>query len=162
MPKIAPFVAPSQNYPTVRGYPVYTSGTAFSAGDLVLYDTTNNGLVRCGADPALIAGIAHQSSANASLYVPNGLVPVSILDASTPVVMALASGTPSDTLIGDAYGIARNADGFWEVDTSDTVATRVTIIDVFPSRATSGADPRSFGQTWVVVNFLAANLQFDN
>ena len=151
-------------YPTVHPYPVYTGGTAFNAGDLVFYDTTNNGVDRCGADPALILGFAHCGSADAWLY-PNSRIPVSVLTPQSEVVMSIATGTnPSDTLVGDTYDIVRTvvgSTGFWEVDLSASAAARVIVVGYRPARTTAGADALQPGQNFTYVRFLAANLQGD-
>lgn len=151
-------------YPTVHPLPVYTGGTAFNAGELVFYDTTNNGVDRCGADPALILGIAHCGSADAWLY-PNNRIPVSILTPESVICMSIAGGTnPSDTLVGDAYGIVRTvvgSTGFWEVDLAEAVNTRVSVIGYRPARLTGGAAALQPGQNFTFVRFLAANLQSD-
>lgn len=152
-------------YPTVNPYPVYTGGSAFNAGELVFYDTTNNGVDRCGADPALILGIAMCGSADASIY-PNNRIPVAVLTPNTVVTMSIATGSPNpnDTLVGDAYGIVRtvvNGIGFWEIDVTETVNTRLTITEYRPARLTSGAAALQPGQLFNYVRFLAANLQGD-
>lgn len=154
----------AQGYPIVGQYPVYTGGTAFNAGEFVFYDTTNNGVDRCGADPALILGIAHCGSADASLY-PNSRIPVSVLTPDTILAMSIATGTnPSDTLVGDAYGIVRTvvgSSGFWEVDLAETVNTRLVVVGYRPSRTTAGAAALAPGWNTALVRFLAANLQLD-
>lgn len=151
-------------YPVVQQFPVYSGGSAFNAGELVFYDTTNNGVDRCGADPALILGIAHCGSADASLY-PNSRIPVSILTPSSEIIMSIAGGTnPSDTLVGDVYGVVRTTVGstsFWEVDLTDTTNTRVVVVGYRPSRLTGGAAALQPGQNFTMVRFLAANLQGD-
>jgi hypothetical protein len=151
-------------YPTVNPYPVYTGGTAFNAGELVFYDTTNNGVDRCGADPALILGIAMCGSADASIY-PNSRIPVAVIHPESVVTMSIAGGTnPSDTIVGDSYGIVRTvvgSTGFWEIDLTEGVATRVFVTEYRPARLTSGAAALQPGQNLTYVRFLAANLQGD-
>jgi hypothetical protein len=151
-------------YPTVVPRPIYTGGSAFGAMELVFYDTTNNGIDRCGADPALILGQVYCGSADSWIY-PNSRVPVSIFTPDTVVVMSIAGGTnPSDTLIGDSYGIVRTvvgSIGYWEVDLTETVAARVQVVDYRPARTTAGAAALQPGQNFLYVRFLAANLQGD-
>lgn len=151
-------------YPVVSQFPIYTGGTAFNAGEFVFYDTTNNGVDRCGADPALILGIAMCGSADASIY-PLSRIPVAVLTPDSLIAMSIAGGTnPSDTLVGDAYGIVRTvvgSTGFWEIDLTETVNTRLNVVGYRPSRLTSGAAALAPGQNMTLVRFLAANLQGD-
>lgn len=148
----------AQDYPVIRQFPV-ASGQTFVAHDLVFFDTATNGITVCGADPALILGIALCSAANASIY-PNNRIPVAILTPDTAVVME-ASSTLSDTNLFRDYGIVKSAAGNWKIDLTDTVATRVTVTDVSPARLTSGGVALAAGQAWGTVRFTAANLQGD-
>jgi hypothetical protein len=57
--------------------------TAAAAGELMYYDTATQTIKRCGADPALIAGIATGPSATARLLTPNNKIPLQLLNASS-------------------------------------------------------------------------------
>lgn len=141
-------------YPEVRYFTVDGSAT-FQVGELVYWDTGTQTLKKCGADPALIAGVALASAGfGLGTEWPGNIfggtaIPVALLDSRTKVFMA-SSATPASTDIGVAYGIADNS-GTWRVDTSDTVNTRLVVIDIFNSPQQEG----------FLVQFLAANLQFD-
>lgn len=128
--------------------PSQVAGEVFVPGDLVFYDTVNFWMERCGADPALIAGISEVDSEEARVLTEDGKIPVRLLDTSAIVRMASAT-TPAEAHVGVAYGIVRDANGHWLVDTADVVNTRVTVVGI--DIATG-----SF-----YVKFIAANLQFD-
>lgn len=129
--------------------PSATAGeTAAAAGELMYFDTADQLLKRCGADPALIAGIAEVVSESAKVLTPNGKIPFRTLRSGAGVRMCSAT-TLSEANVGVAYGIARLASGHWGVDTTDTSATRVVVYRV--DTVTNSA----------FVHFLAGNLQFD-
>ncbi len=115
----------------------YTPGTGanepFLVGDYVFYETTDNTMDLCGADPSLIAGISEVSSAAHLLLTPDGKVPVRIIK-SFDVILALSSSTtPADSHIGDQYGITRtgSAPFQWQLDTAKTGGdSRVLVLDV--------------------------------
>lgn len=129
--------------------PSATAGeTAAKAGELMYFDTADQKIKRCGADPSLIAGICEGSSEDWKVLTPNGKIPLRQLTEKAGVKLA-GSGTPAETDVGVKYGIVRDASGNWCIDTSDTVNTRVIVYRVDPA---NGA--------WYV-RFLAANLQFN-
>jgi len=140
-------------YPEVRYFTVDGAAT-FKVGELVYFDTATQTLKGCGADPALIAGVALASAAfGLGTEWPGNIfgstqIPVALLKSGTEVFMASAT-TPATTNIGVSYGIANNS-GVWRVDTTDVVNTRVSVIDIFNSPQQEG----------FLVRFLAANLQF--
>lgn len=142
--------AVGQRQPVVRNYPVY-SGETFSAGDLVYYDTS--GVRLCGADPALILGIAMTGSADASSLHPQSLIPVAVLTADVLCVFSSAT-TPTLAAMLTAYGLVRTSAGLWRIDTSDTSNTRIDTVDYTPK---SGV----YGQEAWLARFKAANLQGD-
>jgi hypothetical protein len=135
---------------SVQEYAVsVTSGeTAAASGELMYFDTSTQTLKRCGADPSLIAGIAEGASATWRLLTPNNKIPLRTLSPRCGVRMC-SSTTLSEANVGVAYGIVRDANGFWAVDTTDTSNTRV-----FVYRVDTGANA-------AFVRFVAANLQFD-
>lgn len=138
------------NHPIVANFPVY-SGETFSAGDLVYYDTS--GVRLCGADPALILGVAMTGTADAAALLPSAQVPVAILTPDIACLMSSAT-TPTLAALFVAYGIVRTSAGLWRIDTSDTSNTRVVPYNYSPK---SGV----FGQEAWMVKFTAANLQGD-
>lgn len=122
------------------------SGGSFDRGALVYFDTATQTVKKCGADPALIAGIALAPSNTANIS-EQGKVPIYLLDQNTTVAMSSAT-TPANTHIGNNYGVVESG-GVWKVDTSDTTNTRLVVVDI------------DSGNEIFYVRFLAANLQFD-
>jgi hypothetical protein len=115
----------------------------FKLGALVLLDGSAN-VTECGADPATIYGIAAHDA---------GKDPQ---DATKVILYKLFEGQkfwmqcsadPVAANRGISYGVAKDADGVWYVDFTDTVATRVYVHDV------DTATKR------VLVSVLAANRQ---
>lgn len=146
-------IQPAQKYDEseVRLFPV-ASGETFVTGALVVYDTTNNNITECGADPALILGIALAPASvgldsNGSIYGSTN-IPVLVLDAATVCWMASAT-TPAQSHVMDDYGVAKSTN--WLVDTGEAVNTRVRVIGI-----SNSPYPEGF-----FVKFLAANLQGD-
>lgn len=129
--------------------PSQTAGeVAAKSGELMYFDTADQKIKRCGADPALIAGICEESSEANRVLTPNGKVPLRLL-TSTAGVRLCSAVTLTEAHVGVAYGIVRDANGHWAIDTTDTGATRVVAyrIDTVAQAA--------------YCRFLAANLQFD-
>lgn len=132
----------------------YTPSTdAIVVSSLVYFDTGTQTIKLCGADPALIAGIAEgakntaQSASERTNLHPSSKMPVRLL--STGALVALSSPTTlSEANVGVLYGIV-NVGGVWQLDTTDTTNTRVLVerVDV--------------GTNTAFVRFIAANLQFD-
>ena len=154
-----PIISGNQSgYPEVRYFTVDASAT-FVVGELVYWDTATQTLKGCGADPSLIAGIALASAAfglgtqwPGNIYDNAGVltaIPVALLTPTTKVFMS-SSSTPALSNVGVAYGVASNS-GVWRVDTSDTSNTRLVVVDIFNTPQQEG----------FLVQFLAANLQFD-
>ena len=131
--------------------PSQTAGeTAAKAGELVYYDTATQTVKRCGADPALILGIAEVSSEAARVLTPNGKIPIRILKPGAIVRMCSAT-TPAEThvLVLTGYGVARLTSGNWALDISDTANARCQVVRVdIPNGS-------------FYVRFWATNLQAD-
>lgn len=131
--------------------PSQTAGeTAAASGELMYYDTSDQKIKRCGADPALIAGISEVTSEEARVLTPNGKIPLRLLKPNALVGMCSAT-TPAETHIGVAtgYGVVRLSSGNWAVDIGDTSNPRVMVKKI------------DINKGIFFVNFLAANLQFD-
>lgn len=126
-----------------------TAGETLIVGDLAYYDTTSDTLKRCGADPALIAGISEVDSTVASTITPNSKIPIRLLSSRAVVGMSSSTTFVDASHTGEVYGIARSAAGHWQVDTSDAVNTRIIVL---------GGDTTT---NTFYVKFIAANLQFD-
>jgi hypothetical protein len=132
----------------IRRYPLKAAST-FEAGALVYLDT-NEVIDECGADPALILGIAEEAAAD---VVESGYILVAI---ASPTAVFAATGwdgsaqdVPEQAQLMTSFGVVKNgaASRGWEVDTSDTVQTRVRVIDYDSTRGE------------YLVKFLSANRQ---
>jgi len=99
--------------------PSQVAGETFIPGDLVFYDTGNNWMERCGADPALIAGVSEVDSEKYRVLTEDGKVPVRLLNSSA--ILRFASTTvPTEAHVGDEYGVTRDANGNWLLDIAKT------------------------------------------
>lgn len=116
----------------------FLSTDASQPGEFVFFDTADNNVKICGADPALILGLNLGNGPASALlqkpspYAPN-VSPVAVLTAD--VVVGLSSTTtPSLAFVTRAGGLTRVTSGgraFWQCDTSKTAGTsRFIIIDV--------------------------------
>lgn len=127
--------------------PSQTVGETFGYGDLVTLAA--NVVKRCGADPATILGISEVVSESARVLTPNGKVPIRVIGPEFVLQMSSLTAAVEATHLNVSYGIARDANGIWQVDVSDVVATRVTVVRLdIPNGI------------WYV-KFLAANLLND-
>jgi|SRR5215831_4552967 len=129
------------------------STATFKAEQLVVQSTSDQTVDECGADPALILGIAKGNAADKFLWadITNvGRVPVSVLNPAVRIGLCV-SGTLVAASVGKTYGITKLASGNWAMDIAKQ----------------GGASDRVYVQAvdltnqiaWV--NFLAANLQAD-
>lgn len=108
-------------------YPIADSET-FLAGAVVLRDSDGN-IAECGADPAVIAGIALHSVADANPADTFGTV-VSRVPVATAnqEFRGTLEGTFAAADVGAKYGLVLDATGYWTVDKSETSNTRVQIV----------------------------------
>lgn len=130
-------------------------GYAELEGALVLADASDN-FAACGADPASIAGVtvapggADTSGFNrfAKKEFPPGKMQAIAL---TGIVFSARyiGGLPAAN--GASYGVVRDTDTYWKVDFTETVNTRLKLVD----RRTNS--PENIAR--VLVIFLAANIQ---
>jgi hypothetical protein len=138
--------------PLVQEFAMLSTDTSIP-GELVYFDTADNNVKECGADPANILGLVlGPGPASTRLqkplpYNPN-VQPVAVLTPDTVVAMCSAT-TPSLAHVARAYGVAKLSSGNWAVDTTDAVNTRVVVIRV------------DIPNGIFYVKFLAANLQLD-
>lgn len=134
---------------TVSEYtPDTGSNSAAKAGEFMYYDTADQLLKRCGADPTLVAGICEGASEDWKVLKPNGKVPLRTCTEKAGIRLA-GVGTPAETDVGVQYGVVRDANGNWCIDTTDTTNKVVTVYRVDP---TNGA--------WYC-RFIPAVLQFN-
>jgi hypothetical protein len=115
----------------------YVAGTGtdepFIVGDFWYYNTTNNEVQLCAADPVLIGGISETDSAVHRLLTPDNKVPVRIITGQECQIAMASATTPAISHIGDGYGITRNASApfNWLLDTAKTTTSiRVWVNDV--------------------------------
>lgn len=159
--RFQPARVPSGGVESINVYPAL-AGQAIVKGSLVLLDA--NGLLNlCGADPASILGVALSaqgggpgfSAANSPIAVNfstanEDLVSVAIANRETIFSGKMTNAgnivTPTQAMVGDSYGVVNTA-GIWTVDQTETVNTRLTIVDV------------DIANTLVFFKFLNANLQ---
>lgn len=120
----------------------FLSTDATQPGEFVFFDTADNNVKTCGADPALILGL-NLGNAPASTFVAGATgkpspyatnkSPVAVLHDD--VVVGLSSTTtPSLAFVTRAGGLTKVTAGgrnFWQCDTTKTAGTsRFIIIDV--------------------------------
>jgi len=139
------------DYPEVKSYAIEAASTIVF-GDLVFFDTADNLVKPCAADPTLILGISLADATLKTIF-PNSRIPIAILTPKDKVVMS-SSTTPGEAHLTRLYGVEKTGTN-WRVDISDTTATRVTVVDYSPHAGDAG-------QEWFVVRFLAAQLQADS
>lgn len=125
-------------------YRLVDASATFKAGALVVTDTDGE-IIECGADPALILGVALAPAASAAGYnMANNAdivasnwrenkVPVAIAKDST-VFSGRGSSAPTLTHIGEQYGVVSSS-GEWIIDLTETTAKRVTIVGIDTSNA---------------------------
>jgi len=133
----------------------FLSTDASQTGEFVFFDTADNNVKVCGADPALILGLCTGSGPASTLqqkpspYALNKS-PVAVL--SSDIIVGLSSTTtPSLAFVTRKGGLTKVTTGgrnIWQCDTSKTGGTaRFVILDV---DITNGI---------FYVRFLPANLQ---
>lgn len=120
----------------------------FKEGAFVVLDGTPE-VNECGADPASIYGIASGGCASAGVTRdPQDTTKVIVHKAFEGQKFWMdGSSNPAITDVGVSYGIAKDADGYWYVDKTDAVNTRVYVHQV-------DLDMNRF-----LVSILAANRQ---
>lgn len=147
-----PCVAYNFDGTTVDDY--VPSTDAIIPGSFVFFEVSSGTIKLCGADPALIAGIAEGglntggSPSGVLAIIASGKMPVRKLSGRAVVALSCGTKTLVETDVTVAYGIVNNS-GIWSLDTTDTTNTRVVVerIDTVTNTA--------------YVRFLSANLQFD-
>lgn len=111
----------------IREY-ILEGTAAFREGAAVVL--VDGELEECGADPALIVGFAlHDAGA---LPLTDRCLVAKATDKATFFMEGDSDPVLADT--GVEYGIAKDGDGDWYVNTADTVETRVVVEDVDTTR----------------------------
>lgn len=110
------------------------SSETFKIGALVVIDS-NGQIAECAADPTLVSGVALQpadsnpgfSAANSPTVFTGRQQTVSYVraDKSTIFSMRGVNGgtdplTPTQTMVGESYGAAKDSDGVWYLDQAET------------------------------------------
>src|SRR6478609_2216257 len=131
------------NTPFIRTGAQKTSET-FKIGALLVVDA-NGELAECAADPTLVSGVALQgadsnpgfAAANSPTVFTGRQQTVSyvVADKSTTFSMRGVNGatdpvTPTQTMVGESYGAARDADGVWYLDIAETTVKVWDIVAV--------------------------------
>lgn len=115
----------------------------FKTGALVVRDGSGN-IAECGADPATIFGWALGEATKNPVDSTKQIVCRATEESRA---WMQASADPTSANSGVSYGVAKDADGIWYVDFTDTTATRVYVHEV-------DTDTKR-----VLVSVLAANRQ---
>lgn len=106
------------------------SGETFKEGALVLRNGDGD-WAECGADPALIAGVALCAVADANPADTFGtVVPTVPVATADQEFRGTLEGTYAAADLGDDFGVVLDATGYWTIDRSDTSNTRVRIVGV--------------------------------
>lgn len=98
--------------------PSQVAGEVFIPGDFVVWDDSNNWVERAGANPTLIYGISEVDSERGRVLTPNGKVPIRNIGPGTLVRLASATTLTEATHLNQIYGITRNSNGHWLLDTA--------------------------------------------
>jgi hypothetical protein len=120
----------------------YLSTDTSQPFEFVFFDTTDNNVKVCGADPALILGLCLGNAPGSTLitpqtgkpmpYAPNK-VPTAVISADTVIGLS-STTTPSLAFVTRLGGLTKVTSGgrnFWQCDTTKTGATaRFVIVDV--------------------------------
>jgi len=118
-------------------------------------------ITECGADPALIAGIAERDGQN---IATSGLKRVSVTLAHPATLFlgyldtsaAEGAGVSAATDRGLSYGVAKNAaTGKWYIDKTDVTAKRVTIWELWDQVSDAGLPAWGDIMTPVLFTFAA-------
>jgi hypothetical protein len=124
----------------------------YKAGELVYGN--DPAITVCGADPALVLGIAQKdatgtTSADAPVEVirPTDLVMILVSSAGTAT-------TSDNAVIGEDYGLVLSSN-VWSLDTADETNTRAVVVDQVQEVSGSYTN-------YAIVRFKSANLQFGN
>ena len=122
---------------------VLASGETFPAGAFIVKDGSSEITEVSGADPSSLYGIAAEP---ASEVLESGYVVVYHFNQSTYIAMQ-GTRVPVAGDVDTEYGIVEDSDGVYLVDLTDTVNTRVNVLDV------------DLDRELYFVKVLAANIQ---
>jgi hypothetical protein len=125
----------------------YTTGQTFKIGALVINLGAGVGeIVECGADPAEVTGVAAEpagskpgfDAANSPTVVTGRAQEVSVMTANAEDIFAIDGSadagvtqlTPLVTHLNESYGVAKDANGVWFLDTTEVAAKVFNIVDI--------------------------------
>lgn len=122
----------------------YTTGQTFLKGALLVY-TAAGELSECGADPALVAGVALEKAgskpgfdaANSPTVITGRVQEISFAKSNRSTIFSMrgVNGgtdpvTPAQTNIDEQYGALKDANGIWTLDIAEVTAKVFHIVDV--------------------------------
>lgn len=105
------------------------SAASFNAGSAVLLNASED-IIEASADPAEILGFSLFAAGD---EIEDGTMLVGVAHEGATFFMD-GDSDPAKSDINQDYGIAKDADGDWHVDTSDTTNTVVHVEDVDTDR----------------------------
>src|SRR5688572_25648220 len=111
--------------PRVRQFPL-AAGSVFNAGDFLTMNGSSEAEEVAGADPTPLLGLAAENAAD---VVEAGFVNVYVFDDSWEFAIQCSSA-PTAANKNVSYGIIEDGDGIYTLDLTDTVNTRVRVVDV--------------------------------
>lgn len=129
-------------------YAPEAASQTFVQGNLVYLDAAGQ-LAECGADPALIAGVAAEDGSNGSAGAKQTGYWVADMGA---VFVAKSNTTTAQTHCGAEYGVVLTSD-VWYVDISEVTAKRVYIQNLDPRDAVGKSGGR------YLLTFLSSTAQ---
>lgn len=130
--------------PLVQSLP-YANGQTFKQGATLVWGAGTGTVTETGADPQSICAIAAEAAdskpgygaANSPSVVTGRVQEVSAFILDREEIFAIdgsADGTALYTpLVGDLgklYGLAKDANGTWYLDTTETTTTSVIVVDI--------------------------------
>lgn len=141
--------------PRVREKPLAAAAAGFR-GALMLRDA-NGAWAECGADPAAIGGVAEADFGPTTAIgahfgtkeFPPGFMVCTLVQDEVAFRARYVGTLPAAD--GGSYGVVRDTDGLWKVDFTETVATRLKLVNRFTN------SPENLPEVEVV--FLAASVQ---
>lgn len=127
--------------------PSNPSSTAIRPGDWVVL-TSGRIAAISGADPATLLGIAKGGNQIGEGAIQDVMILVEEFTDDSLVIMPGTTDPVRATHVGNSYGIAYDGTAErWELDISDTTATRMKVLDVDENRG------------WFICKVLEANRQ---
>lgn len=122
MPRFA--AIPQANRRT-RMYPL-ASGQTFLKGAAVLLDASEE-VIEASADPTAVLGFAAEPAAGRDILTDEMLVNVA---GPTRSFLMTGDNDPTENDVNQQYGVAKDADGVWYVDGTDTTNVVVEVVAV--------------------------------